>query len=37
MVDGDLIRIDADTDEVANGAIDNILYWHEKLNLQDNY
>lgn len=30
--DGDLIHIDEDSDEVANGAIDVMAYWHVGLN-----
>jgi plasmid rolling circle replication initiator protein Rep len=30
--DGDLIHIDEDNDEVANGAIDVMAYWHVGLN-----
>lgn len=30
--DGDLIHIDEDSDEVANGAVDVMAYWHVGLN-----
>lgn len=30
--DGDLIHIDEDNDEVANGAVDVMAYWHVGLN-----
>ncbi|MEK5071803.1 protein rep [Sporosarcina sp. FSL K6-1508] len=30
--DGDLIHIDDDSDEVANGAVDVMAYWHVGLN-----
>ncbi|MBA4538032.1 hypothetical protein H1Z61_13025 [Bacillus aquiflavi] len=30
--DGDLIHIDEDSDEVANGALDVLAYWHLGLN-----
>ena len=30
--DGDLIHIDDDTDEMANGAVDVMAYWHVGLN-----
>lgn len=30
--DGDLIHIDEDSDEVANGALDVMAYWHVGLN-----
>jgi len=30
--DGDLIHIDEDSDEVANGAVDVMAYWHIGLN-----
>lgn len=30
--DGDLIHIDDETDEVANGAVDVMAYWHVGLN-----
>ncbi|MET0959929.1 MAG: hypothetical protein ABWX58_06345 [Psychrobacillus psychrotolerans] len=32
LEDGNLIHIDDDTDEVANGVIDVMAYWHEKLH-----
>lgn len=31
-VEGDLIHIDDDKDEVANGVIDVMAYWHKKLH-----
>lgn len=30
--DGDLIHVDEDSDEVANGAVDVMAYWHVGLN-----
>jgi len=30
--DGDLVHIDEDSDEVANGAVDVMAYWHVGLN-----
>lgn len=30
--DGDLIHIDEDSDEMANGAVDVMAYWHVGLN-----
>ena len=30
--DGDLIHIDDETDEIANGAVEVMAYWHVGLN-----